>query len=933
MDRDSIYFQDKIIRYGFVFLLLICGIYLIVAHCMHPYSDPLNWIKRANSMMHGSPVTRRAPIYPAFLIVALKVLGHVYIFLVNFPFIILIVLFTYIMTYKALTIDNKHSYDHYSTIFIKLTAFLGAFILIIVNKNLFLTLLNPLREPLAFSLSLAFIIFLLLYIERAKLWLLFVSGVLLGLSIGTRETGVLFYPLLLLLYLYQIYKDKEFPYIKAALSFSMGHLLGLLPFFYFNLLESGRFWVPSYAAHKFALKESSKSFKDIPIPGMSRKYFFKTGKEILLFFFKKYPLWNWIFYLIGLIISLKRKFFRVVILFILPVLTNLFFYSFYWTKTERYLLVIDIFLVPIMALGLTAVIYQFHQFISRYKRIPIRYTTLCILGLSIIFEVGTFSIAYTKRQDCLQVWHVNEIYSKIKAKLKDNPKFVSHSPEYKQFFKWLFGAEGFSREFIEDVDYVYEDINGKHIPSLDKTLKKKATQLFRGMKKHNLYSIGDVPLLRLWCDFEKVASIEEFPQLKFPSYTKRPLRDKTIYHVTLWKNRYIKRGLRIKDPGVPHLLLINCYRIWDYEKRSFCHLYVNDTLVAKNLKDGFQFIEIDPEITKGKKNVSIYITSDAPLPSSPFMKLVSINKTMEIPLGALSPYWYYPYMSMDLWVIEPFKRDAALLFDKGEIKLPNFATMDREVFAFFRVVEFREEKRFWNDQFIDIETAYQSKRIKLPGRRKAFWANISLGEGRGKFRMEKVKIATTLPSYRAQRKLKKASKIREYTYEKLPEVRIVSYPSVIATGLLRETSIDIGEEGDIPYILQGFYNAKKTSKGITGRWTKENASLKIPLAKQNYVISLTFLDCRPPSCKDMPRFKINDRDVPVEGISVKRVKEFITYTFVVNPGLLKTNSNFLVLKILSKTWTPAKVLGGKDMRRLGHFLTMLQFVPIKDQAK
>jgi MYXO-CTERM domain-containing protein len=115
-----------------------------------------------------------------------------------------------------------------------------------------------------------------------------------------------------------------------------------------NVLHSGQFWLPSYAARRWESGGAIIVPDEFPVPGMQFSYLLTTGRRTLLFFADKYGWWGLGLLAVGLGWAVRRREVRVLLLLLPALLTNLLFYSFYYYVKGRYLFVVDLFAVPIM---------------------------------------------------------------------------------------------------------------------------------------------------------------------------------------------------------------------------------------------------------------------------------------------------------------------------------------------------------------------------------------------------------------------------------------------------------------------------------------------------------------------------------------------------------------------------------------------------------
>jgi hypothetical protein len=911
--------QERILFWGLVALLTLLALYLVRGHYVKVYSDPVGWLLRAERMAEGQPVTSRPPVYPAFLVGALKLLGPYYVFLANLPLLILMMLLFYLMTKKTFRRREPFHGPHGSDA--GLAGLAATAIIIVLNRDVFLWLLNPYREALAYTLMLSSLVLLISFLDVKRPWKVTIAGLLLGLSIGARETCVLVLPPLGMLYLYSVFTDRELPALRTAFFFGIGLLIGLLPLFYQNVLHTGHFWLPSYAASRFQPIDPAANPGDIvkprefPVPGMGGVHFFETGRKTVEFFRVKYGWWGLSLLVVGVVQSIRRRHILFLLLLLPSGALHFLFYCFYWYIKERYLFAVDLFIVPVMGAGLAALILGGAAVLEKAWRgkglSPVPLTVI----LAVIVVAASVQATVLKGSKRFQVWDVKEFRDTVMSRLETPFRVISSRKYHRQALSWLLRTPYEHKEVgIDDEELVSVGFDG--------AMRSAASKYLSSYRRPDTYSYSRIFLLENWFDFEEVLDFKEIASP--PDLYGVDMRDK-LYHVVPWSEKEILRSVEVAPGSGKHMLLADLRRLWDYQERSFCRLALGGQEVLDRVPNGLHLVEIPPgRITDGK--VEVGAVSDAPLPAEVLLETRVINEPWTIPLGAGPKYWYYPYLSEDLLRNAPLKPEATVLFDRGTVTLPSFAERDREVFAVFHLEFFQETPYFQSPNRIVLQGGGEPSENVLPGRRQTGLVTVSLGRGRGGLELVPVTIETTLPSREKQERMRSSLEIRGYGYVKLFSVRLVSVPTV----LKEQVAVDVGTMDDSPWLKEGFFPHEKYKGSRPVRWTSGHSRIRLPRVGEGAGVEarVVIREARPESVRDTPRFVVNGETVPPGEVTARALEDDgIEYRFH-SAGGKGPAEGMGELEILAEPWVPSRVIGSRDDRELGVMLDLVEFVPV-----
>jgi len=896
--------------------ILLCGlaIYLVSTHYVKAYSDPAGWLGRAERLRDGNPVTSRAPVYPAFLVAALEVTGPVYIFLSNLPLLLLLVFLVYLLTVRSQSGGQKRDGPPGSEAAV--AGFAAAAILILVNSGLLRELLNPFREALAFSLLLGGLVLALDYYKAGRLRLLLPAGLLLGLSVGVRETCVLVFPALGLLYLYTLFTDRGRPHLRALLLFAAGLAVGLLPLLLQNFLHSGKFWVPSYVAAKVVLKDGDiLKPRDVPVPGMRLRHFFTTGRETLLFFPARYGWAGGILFLLGLVRSIHKRYTVVVLLLVPGALISLLFYCFYWYIKARYLFVISLFIVPVMGIGFAWIA---GTALAAFGRKRMEAVTVLLLLLA---TLGMLAKEYTTRQPRFRVWEMTPFRESVEPYLEPPYAFAGKRAHFRQIFSIVFQTPSGQGH----MPFAKEEFRKR---GFEEAMRSSAERHLRVYGATNFYSYGDKHSnhLRNWFDFEKVLSLADLPVVP-DLYGKR--LQSNLYRVRPWSQKRLARTIPVQA-GERHMLLADLRRIWDIPGRTYCTLAIGGETIVQRLENGPHFLTFPSRLIRDG-SVEVVVESDAPLPAEPILEVLAMDETLDLPLGAGTTYWFYPLLSEGLVENTGMKTDAAKLFDKGMVKLPRFVSPGRRAAAVFTVEFFEGDPFFRRRNTISFDSGQGAEDHVLPVARKIDFLTVGLGAGDGELSLVPVRMETSLPSYPEQRVLKRRKVITRkggQGYVKLISVRVVSLPAELREPL----TIDVGTAGDGPWLESGFYPQERSGERPV-RWSGETARIRLPRAASPAVeVRIRTLEHRPVENRRVPAFSFHSREIPADRVRERTTGEnVVEYAFRVETRELPEGGGG-VLEIRSLPWSPTGGPGGGDVRSLGIMVDTVEVIPLEGGA-
>jgi len=898
-------------------LLAVVVFYMLRTHFAKAYSDPVGFVGMALGWAQGHPATDRAPVYPVVLYYLMRALGRDWVFLSNLPFVLLLVILSAATGFLAVRRDASAGLHA-----ARIAGLATAVVLLVTRGGLLVELINPFREPLAFSLMLGAVVLLAAgWGRRAAAWTAAGAGLCLGLASSTRETIVLMVVPVGLWVLARMWIERR-PRAGIVALLAAGFLGGVAPMMMQNRAHSGSVLVPSYAAEKVVAIAKRQEIEqlapakkwDIPIPGMSRFHFRHTAATTFRKLYLQYGPLGLLLLAAGVVRAVRRRNDLILGLYAPAFLLNLLFYCFYRYYKPRYTLAAELFAIPIAAYGLAGLV-DVAEAVIRRLRPPLvgAWRHVAPAAMAVVLATVLLPLAI-RGDDRTKVWHLARIREHILPHL-DRPAFIMGERHVAFYLAWILDLPSF--EYGVEFNAIRPDPE-RRIP-VDDRLREQGARSLERFAGGNYYVDDPVFALgRNWLELTPVVSLDSLP-VPFERYG-RPIGG-WLHKVGPWKEN--RRTLDV-DRGVPGpaMLMLDMRRIWDYPGRTQATLRCGPDGPAAPLTNGVQFVEL-PGTNGGPARLEL--ESDRPLPPAPFALVVKPGDPLRVNFGMAGAHFAWNLTCGQLYPNASLPSDSCLLYDRGTLFLPNYAGPDRDVFAFLRV-EFIQQSSYWRGSFntMTAETASGRASIRLPPERTAAALAVSLGRGEGKLRMVPLTLTTSLPSYPAQNSVPLWYEIGgRYGFVKIYEVRVASLPPVDAYPV----TVDLGAGEDAPSVGEGFFGPER-SGSATARWTGARAEVRTRLPRAETDVTARWFAL--PLRKDMkdlvPRFTVNGEAVPPDRVTVVPGGPVWEYRVRLASGqILADDWNRLGVEV--PTWSPARDLGAADSRELGLLLDRIEIGP------
>jgi len=937
-------------------------IYLVRTHFVKCYSDPTGWISMAENLYLRGWVPRWSVTFAGYLFWPLKWLGPHYVYISNLPWLTLLVLFLSGATYRCIRKESTEDYSRAQRIFIWLML-----VVIWINHDLARELLNPYREAFTFSFLAASLYVLVGRDQRPVYWRTFCSGALLGFSTAVREPHILATASVGLMLISMLYEKmpacgwRHFPVLVAGLC------TGMLTFFAQNAAFSGYWWIPSYmwaklgpiiqgqellhpvfilhpvvvlitvllaglmwaimarytrTAPELTIEARRRRWKIIAVlagavfvtaitvlmmmdwvPAMRTERFMKTGRGTINHLRGKWDLAGQILLIVGLVdLYLKRE--RLLACMTLPS-AGIFlgFWCLYTYVKDRYVFGVEFFVYPIMALGAHRLAYV----CSLMWRSPQRREwcqNALVLAAAVVL-CGWMAHKVVIGDQSMKVWHLVENKKALEPLLQKPFVFDCQRAHYGQTLATMMSDGTFIRVHQHNRSLIYWDVNSVEPEKLDESFTQLSRRIFSAVDNRNIYDYGVDRryLVRFWLDSVPVINLKELPHA-INVYGKK--LDEPLYHLQKWTNTEYRYPLpsRLGEHS-PFLLAFDLLRLWDYPERSFCRVRAGEQLIDVPALNHFQWMEF-PSGATGEK---ITFESDAGLPANPFVHAFGLNDEISLSLGLNSQYWYRNYLSQDFLMPRLIHSAAAILMNKGEIRVPAFADVDHDVFARFHYSHFEGEVRVTDEHKLVVSCESETVVSRIPGKNQSMNMFIPLGPGTGGLDMKHIQFRRQMPEFKKQ-KLKTSMNAERLGFVKLHNVKLWSLPRLMGTSCLVSA-----EPEHEPWRKQGFYGTENGSSG-SFCWMQPEASLHLPPAATPGVMSgkVTLLNQRPDSMPATPAWRWNNEDISPSRIEIKDDGKITEYYFESLPRSVDAGN---ILAISCEEWVPSRDSGIRDSRSLG----------------
>jgi hypothetical protein len=906
----------------------VVAMFLFLGHQVMAYSDPHHWIYRAVQLMHGNPVNRRVLLFPLYLVGMLQLLGPYWVFLANIPWLILFVLQTGWLTGHLVSRTRPRIHS-------VLAIIMGMACLLLWTHPTLLRCVNPYREAGALALLTGgWLLFLRSESEAKRGWG-FLSGILLTLSMGFRESMALsILPVAVWAFVRLVGRFRG--RLGWSVSLLLGALLGLSPFLIQNHLYSGNALVPAYSAHMVlerapdsevlnkgeiethlddALPTRVRFRIDRLVPGMDPARFIKGAPKAWHKLQGRIGRIGLLFAALGLVAGIVSRPAIVLGLLLPSIVINYVFYSCYFYVKWRYFFIVDAQIMVLTAYGGFTLFSGAEYFIrkTRHRLVSCMCPAMLVL---VVAGTGLWTTQYLLRQSPgLKAWEMASFRDEIAPRLEAPWTFVGHT-HHREMLSWILGRDFRHSPIGSEMLRQSVDAHG-----FNRALHNEGTALLSTLRTENiyLYDRRQLPVLfPLCCELEPVADLGAlFPRL----YRYGSPMEKMLYRIRPWQQTNTLMNLVLPSPGVPTVLLMNVKHPWTYPERTTLSLWANGEAWLPSVEDGTQFHEL-PAALCADKRLSLELRSDAPTPSAPSIELWPQNAKVDLPFGFGAHWWLHDLVSSNLYNVAPLREDSFLLWNQGSIRFPIFADTNHEAHVELRMELYQEDALVRNEPaFLEAETVAGTQMAQFPGARQIGNVTFALGRGTGHLDWRTLDMTTTLHSYTEQQSLlqDESSGRKHWQFAKLYNARIFTVPDAVEL----PWTLNLGDQDSGAYLVKGLHLKDKHKHKHAVRWTDGSAAMRLPrFWADRSVCTLRFFPRPEVIGAVTPRLLWNGVDCAVKMID-RESHEWVEAVYAIPEGTHLSDVHGQV-SILTPEWYSQEALGVPDPRKLGIMLYQIE---------
>lgn len=775
----------------------------------------------------------------------------------------------------------------------------------IVNRAQIVSLLACYRDPFSYLLLLGSFIFFLAYLQdghqRRHLAL---AGLLFGLAATVRETSILAGIPIGVMFLREYLPTRRPPLLKAVAAFSLWAVVGAVPLFVQNTVNTGN---PLYPTQILVSKlkrealEASEVQRENNVAGLSFGNFSRTAPKLLGQVREKYGTALIALAILGLWLGRGVP---GVLYFALPfVASYLVLYGLYVSTQWRYIFVVHMMVVPVVAFGFVE--------ISRRTGGLLRLRALTVFGAAALFLYALSLALHPGASGTVQIPQARRFQRDFEAAVPQGAVVFAERP-MRSAIDYFTHAHG-----VRPDDFVRPEIG---------LTVNAALGYFRGLPGGVYFFDSATRAPRNWSDRMAInrQKLLEFSDLKAVAtfsaadYDMRSLfgRDSaTAYEVAAWAGRVTEQEIAAL-PGRESLLRINARQVRaGVAAGGRLELFLDDHLVSSSVANGVNFFRI-PSGWIGGPTVVVRMVSDAPLPRDVEPALIGLDEFLPVNIGPDAVPLDTSFLSEEFFRI-PGEGEARFLAGEGRVFLPAAAVPGTTLMV---LMGYQFDHAASSPQ-TRLEFAFAGKEqasLLVPAG--GGWRTTSFPLSPGAVSngvVSGLTVRTGLDDGGATA----GNPPREYlTIDRFGVFRYDHARPVPA--------IDFGADDEM-YLRSGFYRKEILPGGDTVRFSDGTAHVNLPCAAAaaGRAATIRLQVWGRPSSLPAPRCRIvlNGRPIGEFEVAPEVVQ---TFAFAVSAGVLREGINDL--QILSPSWQPSKEFGSGDARVLGIMLDRLEILPAED---
>jgi hypothetical protein len=588
--------------------LTALAVLLATRYSVSPLSDPARWFAFGRNFAAEFASRELAYGFPLLLAGAIEVVGPYRAFLVNIPLLVLVGAALYLFARECARAAPE-GVGPGGPASAALAGALALALFVYADPAWIVHLANPYRDPLAFLCTLVSGILTLRFVSgrTRRLWWLALAGGALAYAGSTRETSVLFLGPLLLFAALSRRRDPGIPFARASLVFGVAFGVAAIPFLVQNHLVSGQALVPGQAAHAF---EKSASLA----PGIRLASLTETLPEVVRYLAAHFGPGGLALMGIGLVAAGIRRNLAILALCAPAMLVYGLFYAGYDRVVPRYLLVVDLFALPIAGAGLGFLLDLAVARISRPRAVA---RIAVAAGFALAVSASLLGRSATIEQR-VRVDGIERFVERVKEMIPEGAQVLGGRPAIDVLYTFLPNrvtniANLVPSRRLEDPD----------LPGALRRLVEESGEVW-------FVSRYDAARILVQREYDLVRAGRLQPR----EYgLERPLRGENavlIDRVLPWQLRSVTLPIVANEQG-PHVLSLDLGHLSQHS-RNYAKVRWGETLIDEDPSDGVNFYAV--EVSRAGAPLQLRIESDRPLPSRPEARLLPADKKLTLDFSA-----------------------------------------------------------------------------------------------------------------------------------------------------------------------------------------------------------------------------------------------------------------------------------------------------------
>ena len=888
--------SHRFIHWVYTGVPLLVGLCLVihvsVNYYIKAYSDPLNWLEYARHFGSEFGQSKWPYGFALFLGLALKLVGPFNIFLINLP--VLMVLLLLVRGLARACAERNRTPDEAR--WVGLFAFL---LMASFDCGRYTYYVNPYRDPLSHVYLLGSILLLIRGLDQpGRAGKLFLSGVLLGLSTGVRETALLLLGPMALYGLWRYRADRDIPFLRTILGFGGGLLLGLSPFFLQTYLATDQLILPAQSFIQGSV-----------VPGMNTPQW-PVIKSIWIAFWihlTENGLWILPPACVGLLLSIRRKNPVFWLIFGAGSIGYFIFYSFYYTFVSRYFYVVFLLASIPAGYAFSVGLFRIAGWLNRRFRVPQ------------VIPPAVAALALTW-MTCGQILRAGDSSSKFQMDdaRRLQAAFQKAVPSPRAVVYCRRNLCEILRYFTGLAAYPLPADRGKFQSTEERILfetdaiRASGRRIYAVELEKNAVEKQDTsPLKRLFdLSFKTSFKIADFHLENVV-----PSDAISLYEVLPWGQHSVTSSVPV-PPGKPRVLEVDAGRSYlVHPDRKDISLEVNGLPMESRPWKNPEYFDLSASQTG---EVSVVLRSDQPLSSSPFVRILPPERPIELLFAnTATPSSttrlsgpYYPATASD-----GFPR----IFTEVRVELPE-AVLHNGLWTaeiFFRsapsdhrslphTVSFFVDEEFLLTANYPKDKKVRSQILRLPPRSDRRQLIIRRQE-----HASEASASTLAPS-------------EWWRAEGLELIKIVLW----RRSYQQQISVDIGSPEDAVVLGEGFYDRELQEGKRPVRWSRKSADfhLDVPEGGRGMQVRITASDQLRPSNAPPARLSFRFNGAATEARFEQACVETAMNEWVMDlPSGQVGPENILHIECVP--WSPSVYSRSGDDRWLGLLFHHIEFSP------